>query len=136
MKKRKILLLALIVLIMNLVWEFSHSGLYNDLTGISSTLHLILASFGDLLFVFLIFALVSFINRSIKWAKNPDKKDYLLITIFGLVMATLIEVVNLNLGRWSYTQSMPTIFTIGLSPLLQLATTGILSLIIFRKFNF
>ena len=136
MKKIKLLWLALIVLILNLVWEFSHYRLYNDLTGISSNFHLIIASFGDVFLVFLIFGLISIKYRHIRWLKKPLKLDYFLIIIYGTFLAIIIEIVNLNLGRWSYKGIMPTIFGVGLSPLLQLSITGILSLLIFKKFNY
>lgn len=135
MKKKKIIFFALIVLVLNLIWEFSHHNLYNDLLGIPPTLHLITASFSDVFWVFIIFFFVFLINRSMKWTENPTRKDYFLIVIFGLVIAILIEIINLNLGRWAYRETMPIIFGIGLSPLVQLATTGILSLLILNKFN-
>lgn len=135
MKKKKIIFFALILLILNLIWEFSHYNLYNDLTGIPQTLHLITASFSDVFWVFIIFFFVFLINRGMEWIKNPTKKDYFLIVVFGLVIAILIETINLNLGRWAYKDLMPTLFGIGISPLLQLATTGVLSLLILNKFN-
>ena len=135
MKKRKIILFALIVLVLNLIWEFSHYQLYNDLTGIPQTLHIITASFSDVFWVFIIFFFIFLINRSVEWMENPTKKDYFLIVIFSLITAILIETINLNLGRWAYRETMPVIFGVGVSPLLQLATTGVLSLLILKKFN-
>ncbi len=136
MKKIRFLVLGFIVLILNLIWEFSHYKLYNDLSGISSNIHLIIASFGDLFFIFLIFFFISLINKNIKWLNKPVKSDYLFTIFFGLIIAILIEVINVYfLARWAYKPIMPTIFGIGLSPLLQLATTGILSLFIFKKIN-
>lgn len=135
MKKKKIIFFALIVLVLNSIWEFSHYNLYNDLSGIPPTLHLITASFSDVFWVFLMLAIVSLINGSIKWIKKPNKKDYFLFIVLGMIIATLIETINLNLGRWTYKEIMPTILGIGLSPLLQLAITGILSLLILKKFN-
>ena len=44
-----------IVLVLNLIWEFSHYQLYNDLSGIPSTLHLLIASVTDVFWVFLIY---------------------------------------------------------------------------------
>ncbi len=132
MKKRKLLWLALIVLILNLVWEFSHYRLYNDLTGISATPHLILASFADMLLISGILIIVSLKNKNLSWIKKPDKIDYLLIIFLGVIIATTLEIINLNLGRWEYKEIMPTIFGIGLSPLIQLFTTTIISLIIIK----
>ena len=44
----------------------------------------------------------------------------------------MIEIINLNLGRWDYTKLMPTIFGIGISPLIQLVATAIISLVLIR----
>ncbi len=133
MKKTQFILLGFIILIISIIWEFSHFPLYHDLTGISKIPHLLIASIGDLFFVGIIFLAISYKNKAINWVKSPNRSDYLLIILFGSFIAILIEVINLNLGRWAYTEAMPVIFGIGLSPLVQLSITSILSLFIFRK---
>jgi len=129
MKYKNISLLLFIVLALNLIWEFSHYRLYIDLTGILSTIHLIGASFVD---VALVFA-VLFISSRISKSKDITKQNYFILFTTGLIFAFIWEFINLNLGRWQYTELMPTIFGVGLSPLLQLAVTGGISLVIFRK---
>jgi len=133
MKKIKIFYLLLIILALNLIWEFSHYQLYNDLTNIPGNIHLIIASFADVALVSFIFILVSLSNKSLKWIEKTNISDYVSIVIFGALIAATLEIVNLNLGRWVYKASMPTIFNIGLSPLTQLFVTGIVSLIIYKK---
>ncbi len=130
-----ILVLAFIVLILNLIWEFSHYKLYIDLTGIPSTLHLIIASFADLFLIAFIFLSISLFRKTINWIEKPKKLDYFIIILFGLLIVIAIEIYSLSKGRWAYTELMPTILGIGLSPLIQLFTTAILSLIIFRTIN-
>ena len=127
---KKFLIISFIALILNAIWEFSHSLLYVHLSEIPKYLHLIIASFGDMVTIMGIFTIVSLKNRNLKWIKSPRKSDYLLIGFLGLAIAVFIEVINLNLGRWAYTAAMPTIFGIGISPLIQLALTGVASLII------
>ena len=132
---KKLSILGLVVLILNIIWEFSHSFLYImpksiDMSEISQYPHLIAASFGDMLIILCIFTIVSLKNRNFTWIKSPSKFDYLLIVFLCLAIAVFIEVINLNLGRWAYTAAMPTIFGIGISPLIQLASTGVISLII------
>lgn len=132
---KKLSILGLVLLILNIIWEFSHSFLYImaksiDMSGISKYPHLIAASFGDMLIIIGIFIIVSLKNRNFTWIKGPGKFDYLLIIFLCLAMAVFIEVINLNSGRWAYTAAMPTIFGIGISPLIQLALTGVVSLII------
>lgn len=130
--KTKFILIILTALILNIIWEFSHYKLYYDLTKIPSTPHLILASLTDMILITFIFLIISLKNKSIKWINKPALTDYLFIVLFGLLIAIIIEIVNLNLGRWAYTSAMPTILGIGLSPLVQLVITSIISLFIMK----
>ena len=132
MRKSKLSLLGFIILILNLIWEFSHYRLYIDLTGIPSTLHLIIARFTDLFLVLIIFLIISIFRKNINWIEKPQKQNYIIIIVLGMLIATVIEIYSLSNGRWSYTELMPTIFGIGISPLIQLFTTAIISLILIR----
>ncbi len=129
---KKFTLTILFAFLLNLIWEFSHYHLYYDLTGIPKIPHLILASFTDMIIITCIFLIISYKNKTIKWINKPFKKDYYLIITFSLIIAILIELYSVGTGRWNYTPAMPTIFGIGLSPLLQLATTAVVSLLIIR----
>ena len=131
MKLKRLMPLAIIILILNLIWEFCHYRLYFDLTGIPSTLHLILASFVDVGLVFLVIFLITLINKKSTWVTCPKEKDYFLFVILALILAFVWEYVNLNLSRWEYVFDMPLFFGVGLSPLLQLAITGTISLCIY-----
>lgn len=129
MIKTKFVLLAAIVLLLNLVWEFSHYPLYIDLTGISPGLHLIIASFTDVILVGIIFVVNSLIRGSFVWMEKVHLRDLLFIVFVGVIFAALIERHALNTGRWAYTSSMPLIYGIGVSPLIQLFSSALLSLI-------
>jgi len=131
--KKRFFMTGLIALILNIIWEFSHYSLYIDLSGIPKYPHLIIASFTDMLILVSIFAIVSLKNKNLSWFKNPSKLDYLMVVFLGLINAIVIEMANLNLGRWEYTVVMPTILGIGISPLIQLALTGISSLIFMKQ---
>ncbi len=132
MKSLKLIFLFIIILCLNLIWEFSHYGLYIDLTGIPSTNHIIIASFTDLLIISFILLINSVYNKNIKWLENPKNSDFVIIVLIGFLLATIIEVYSLSKGRWLYTEYMPTIFGIGLSPLIQLFTTSIISFILLK----
>ena len=92
MKKSKLIFLGIFVLIFNLIWEFSHYGLYVDLTGIPSTFHLVIASFTDLILISFIFLIISVFRKSINWIEKPKKSDYFIIVLFGIIIATIIEI--------------------------------------------
>ena len=135
MKKSKLILLASFVFVFNLIWEFLHSELYLDLTGIPPITHLILASFTDLFLVFFIFLINSFLRKKITWIESPKKFDYLVLIIFGILISVIIEIYSLSMGRWAYKETMPMIFGIGLSPLVQLFATFIIGLFAFNFLN-
>ncbi|MBU0957584.1 MAG: hypothetical protein KKF56_02105 [Nanoarchaeota archaeon] len=128
--KKRIITLLIIIFILNLIWEFSHFPLYIDLSWENSTLHLIYATFGDLLLISIIFTIISLKNKTINWINKSSIFDYILITFLGIIIAVFIELRAFVENKWEYTQYMPTIFSIGLTPLIQLAVTGILSLLI------
>jgi len=131
--KKRFFIAGLIALILNIIWEFSHHFLYVDLSGIPKYSHLIIASFADMLIILGIFAIISLKNKNLNWIKNPSKFDYFMVVFLGLIITIFIEMINLNLGRWEYTLAMPTFFGIGISPLIQLALTGIISLISIKQ---
>ncbi len=134
-KYYRFLLVVSLTFVLNVIWEFSHYGLYNDLSGIAANLHLIMASFTDMLIILFVFLAVSLKNRGFEWIKKPKLFDYVLIVILCLIVAIGIESWALSIGRWSYKDSMPTIFGIGLSPLVQLFVTGILALWVVKLFE-
>ncbi|MBI2107087.1 hypothetical protein HYT57_03815 [Candidatus Woesearchaeota archaeon] len=119
--------------ILNLIWEYLHYPLYKDLSGIPSNLHLWLAAFFDAFFILTIILLISLKNSNFSWTKKPKTIDYILAIIIPLIIAIMIEIINLDLGRWEYSFSMPTIFGLGLSPLIQLPLITIISLFLVRK---
>jgi hypothetical protein len=133
-KYLKFVIVFFIAFILNAVWEFLHYRLYFDLSGISKYPHLLLATFTDAIIITIIFLIISLKNKNIKWINKPKKLDYLLIILFGLIVAIFIEIRALKIERWAYKEIMPTIFGVGLSPLMQLAVTGVLSLILVKHY--
>jgi hypothetical protein len=132
--KKQILLLIALGFLFNLFWEISHSFFYdwnklplhnNVYFFISKILY---STFGDLILLTTIFAIVSLRNMNFKWIQNPRKSDYLKIATLGFVFSFLIELRAINQGRWFYNAMMPTIYGIGIFPLVQLAIIGILVL--------
>ena len=131
--KKTYFIVGLLALMLNLLWEFSHYPLYLDLSGIPKSSHLITASITDMLFILGIFAIISLKHQNLNWIKNPSKFDYLKVVFLGLAIALAIEIINLNLERWEYTAAMPTLFGIGISPLVQLALTGMITLMLIKQ---
>lgn len=132
MKIKYFLLLICLILLTNLIWEFLHYPLYFDFSGMAKYPRLILASFGDLLLITLILAINSLKNRNMRWLNKPSKFDYIIIVLAGIIIAVIVELNALARGDWAYKKSMPTVSNVGLTPLLQLFTTAIISLKIFN----
>lgn len=138
MKKQWMLLLVLFFLL-NLFWEVSHSLLFDwNLPPLQNNVEyyiprILLSTFGDLVMLTIIFAIISLKNKSWKWINKPSKMDYSIIIILGIVIAIGVEVNAFINEKWHYTEFMPTIFGIGLTPLVQLFTTALIALWLVRK---
>jgi len=132
----KFVTLLIIVFILNLIWEYSHASLYiSDMLLKNYNYTLIRASVADTLFIGFIFLIISLKNKGIKWISSQKKDDYTLIIIFGIIIAIIIELNALMKGKWVYKEVMPTIFGIGISPLVQLFTTAILGLFLLNRIS-
>ncbi len=137
--RKQIFILMLMVFLVNLFWEVSHTSLYKCYQcGANITIHyymfvLLRVTFTDAIIIGVIFLIITFTNKSFKWINRPSKKDFAIIIVLGLVIAGLIELYAIKTGRWAYESYMPTIFGIGLTPLIQLFTTAIVSLWLAKK---
>ncbi|HIH42998.1 TPA: hypothetical protein HA246_05115 [Candidatus Woesearchaeota archaeon] len=60
------------------------------------------------------------------WFANLTKRKFLFVAISAITIAFLIEYNAIFIAqKWAYTNLMPTFFGIGVSPLAQLAITGL-----------
>lgn len=138
MKKQLIVLLILFFLI-NLFWEISHSLLFDwNLPPLQNNVEyyiprILFSTFGDFIILTIIFAVISLKNKSWKWINKPSKTDYFMIVLLGIIFAIFIEIRASIQGKWHYSELMPTIFGIGLTPLIQLFTTFLLALWLIRR---
>ena len=129
----------MLIFAINLVWEVSHSVLYDwNQSPLQNSVEfyvpkILHSTFGDLLLLTAIFAVVSLRNRNLKWIWNPRKTDYLKVAALGFVVAFLIELRAISFHKWAYNSMMPTIFGFGLTPLLQLAIIGMFVLWLVQK---
>ena len=136
---KTIILLVVLAFSINLVWEVSHSVLYDwDKEPLQNNAYfyisrILFSTAGDLLLLTMIFVAVSLKNKNISWIQKPKKFDYFLIAILGIVFAVFIEKRAEILHLWSYNANMPLIYGMGLTPLIQLALTGIFVLWLMDK---
>ena len=109
--------------VLNLVWEIGHIGLYT-LRGEAAPLVIVWSIFhctvGDVLIALGVFAFAAIVFRRVDWPMSHPLFGGALAVIAALVFTAQSEWYNVyRSGAWGYTSSMPTIFGIGLSPLLQ-----------------
>ena len=137
---RQIILMIILSFLLNLLWEVAHSMLYNwNKLPLQNNVYfyvprILSATLGDLTILTLILIGVTLINKNLKWINAPSKADYFVITLGAIVIAIIIEIRGVYFfGRWSYNEFMPTIFGIGLSPLVQLAITTLIVIWLVRR---
>ena len=118
----------LISFLINLLWEIIHSQLY--ITCLKLPLKkfiplIIRASLKDGFWISLFFLVSVIVFGNINILTNTYQLS--LFIFLALTFSFIDEKVSLKMKRWEYTKQMPKIFGVGITPLLELATTGILT---------
>ncbi len=109
----------------NLLWELAHGRLYAH--DISALMYLRAATVDAALVV----GAVGLADR----VADTAAVYWLTVAGFVAIAAVGIEVWALGFGRGSYTAGMPTVGPVGVSPLLQLPATGVISVLIARRLS-
>lgn len=116
--------------LLNMTWEVWHSQLYTTCLQQSWTKNvrlLTIMSLKDALFIVL-FYLISFaIVREYMPATIPQVAPHVLFVFFALIFSFIDEKIAIARNRWEYSLSMPTLFGVGITPLLEIAVTGLLA---------
>lgn len=121
--------------LLNFLWEAIHAyTLYqgHDFHASKYVPMLLYVSFIDALLICLIFLIWFLLFKKI--IKSNKIKEIIFIVLFGFLIASIIELKALLFHQWSYNNIMPTIFGMGLSPLLQLPIIGVISIFLVGKF--
>lgn len=83
------------------------------------------ASLKDGVWIAFFFGISTFVFGSINILAN--KFQLLFFVAVALVFSFIDERVSLKMKRWEYSGQMPRIFGVGVTPLLELAVTGVLT---------
>ena len=114
---------AALALVLNLAWEIAHARLYTlwaEADGLTVAWSLLHCSLGDVLIALAMFALAGLALRCADWPLSRPWAGGAMVVIGALAYTAWSEWHNVyRAGSWGYTASMPLIFGIGLSPLLQ-----------------
>lgn len=133
-------------LFLNLIYELAHCVLYKTFLEAPMTkrIYLILKAIIFDGFAIMIIYFISYLMSknfantlsSNAGAMRPFYNYFhvVLFLVFSLLFAYLWEVYSIKNKRWEYSNKMPLVFGVGITPFVQLALTGFLSL--YFAFNF
>lgn len=122
----------------NFFWETWHAVyLYESHGNISTKSYIGMIGYVSLVDAFLllgIFAIGAMIWKNFSWYTPMSQQKRAYVVLLAMTIAIAIEIKGVYIfNQWSYSEAMPVLFGIGISPLLQLAMTGLLSVWLIRK---
>jgi len=107
-----------------------HISLYRGYEALEGFLPVyVYATLGDVFYTF-VGVLIATIFCGARLFRAPRLREYALLALIGLLIALFVEVKAQFLGRWQYSDAMPLIYGLGLSPLLQMTVLLPLSVFI------
>jgi len=117
---------------LNFLWEALHAVyLYQrqDFQALTYVPMLLYVSTMDGLIIEALYLFLAAASRCLFWIIPLLKRHQLAFACGGCAVAAVIEYRAVFVDhRWAYGPAMPTVFGIGLSPLIQLGVTGLLSI--------
>ena len=128
----------IIAYLLNFFWETWHAVYLYEMHATYSIKAYIgmiaYVSLVDALLLLGVFAVGAMIWKNFSWYNVMDQRKRAYVVLLALTIAIAIELKGVYLlDQWSYNEAMPVVFGIGISPLLQLAVTGLLSIWLIRK---
>ena len=133
-------MVAIIGFFLNLLWELLHSLLYDwNAPPLVNDIYVYIpriifgASCADAAWIVGFVSINSAIQKDVRWLYQPERRDYIVICLLGIIAAIIIEIQAMLFNMWEYNHYMPLILGIGLTPLVQLAMTGMLSVFLSTK---
>ena len=109
--------------ILNLAWEIAHVRLYtiwSAADGMSIAFSLLHCSLGDVVIALAMFAAAGIALRRADWPASRPWTGGAIVVMGAVAFTAWSEWYNVyRAGNWGYAASMPLIFGIGLTPLLQ-----------------
>jgi DMSO/TMAO reductase YedYZ heme-binding membrane subunit len=134
-----IVILGLLIFsfLLNFVWETLHSAYLYDDHGLPAYRYVPMVFFASIVDSFLIAGIYLSISagvRDLLWVKAITARRTLGFVAAGFAVAAFVEYRAVYvLSKWSYSEMMPTVLGIGLSPLVQLSLSGFLALRLTRR---
>lgn len=127
---------AVLVFALNFGWELMQSRWFASLQEMSfwrAAFMCTRATFGDLFITAIAFGVAALLGKGLSW---PTGRHVVIATMafvaVGIAITAGYEVFALSSGRWRYDETMPTLFGIGVLPLLQWLLLPIAEVSLFR----
>lgn len=141
MKLKRILIclagIFLFSFLLNFLWESLHGfSLYTDhiINSDKYVRMMIYMSFMDALTILTMYLVCAMFIKDVLWLKKLQRRRVVVFFIVGLIVAIAVEYWAVYVTHeWYYDDKMPVILGIGVSPLLQLSVTGLLSLCVIQR---
>lgn len=128
---------AALAFALNLAWEIAQARLYalwSEAESSAIAWALFHCTLGDVMIAVAIYALAGVALRRADWPATHPLAGGVIAVIGAVAFTAWSEWYNVyRAGSWSYTASMPLIFGIGLSPLLQWLILPPLLVLAYRK---
>lgn len=124
----------------NFIWESLHAAfLYegHDFNAKKYVRMVTYVSSIDSLLIAGIYLFIATAWRDLFWLREMNRRQKSAVLMVGMAVAAVIEYRKVFVLKiWEYNQLMPTLFGIGVSPLLQLSITGMLAFWLTRRFMY
>lgn len=120
---------------LNVLWEFIHSRLYTtclEQPWKKNAPLLLMMAAKDTFFILLFYAMTVLVFKTGDITNNPVQLA--AFAAFALAFSFIDETISVRRGRWKYAPSMPTAAGVGVTPLLEIAVTGIATFYIVNLF--
>jgi branched-subunit amino acid ABC-type transport system permease component len=128
---------ALLALGLHLLWEFGQLPFYmlwKEGEAWRIALYVMHCVLGDVMIATLSYLAVALIWRQVNWPRQRLRTGGMMLIAIGLGYTVFSEWYNVyRIGAWVYSDAMPLIYGIGITPLLQwLVVPGVMLLLIRR----
>ena len=132
-----IALWSALAFVLNMVWEISHVGLYTlwkEADGLRIAWSVFHCTLGDVVIAVAGFGLAAIVLWRANWPVSRPWAGGAIVVIGAVAFTTWSEWYNVyRAGAWAYAASMPLIFGIGLTPLLQWLILPPVMVVAYRK---
>lgn len=121
----------------NFIWESLHAAFLYEQHDFNAKNYVRMVSYisgVDSSLILVIYFFVAAVWRELFWLRNVNLRQKIAVPVTGIMIAVGIEYRKVfMLKTWEYSELMPTLFGIGVSPMLQLGITGILTFWMTRR---